>query len=215
MIEVTDLAITQGDFRLDGVGFTVPTGRYGVLMGPSGSGKTTVLESVCGLRRIDRGTIRLVGREVTHLGPAHRHIGYVTQEDALFGSMTVAANVAYALRLRHTPSDAIDAKVRSLAAVMRIEHLLDRRPQHLSGGEKQRVALARALAFDPPVLCLDEPLSALDEAVRGELEDLLKTVQHQTGATVLHITHSRAEADRLADVLLQIDQGHVKALRTT
>ncbi len=202
MIQVRDLCLTQGAFALRGLSFEVPTGRYAVLMGPSGCGKTTLLEAICGLRPIESGRITLGPRDVTRLGPAHRGIGYVTQEDTLFASMTVADNIAYALRLRKTDSAAAARKVTRLAEVMRITPLLPRRPNRLSGGEKQRVALARALAFDPPVLCLDEPLGALDEHVRADLEDLLKQVQRASGATVLHVTHSRTEAQRLADTIL-------------
>jgi len=209
MIHVTGLHLQQGAFALSDVGFAIPAGRYGVLMGESGSGKTTILEAVCGLRPILAGRITVAGRDVTALGPAHRNIGYVTQEDSLFASMTVAQNIGYALRLRHTPADRIARKTAQLAEVMRIGDLLPRRTDKLSGGEKQRVALARALAFDPPVLCLDEPLSALDEGVRGDMELLLKRVQRDTGATVLHITHSSGEAQRLADVVLRMQDGNV------
>ncbi len=209
MIAVDQLTVASGPFSLEGVSFAIPTGIYAVLMGPTGSGKTTLLESICGLKPTRAGTIRLLDRDVTNLKPAVRGIGYVPQDGALFPTMTVRQHLAFAPRLRRWESAAIDARTAELATLLGITHLLDRKPQGLSGGETQRVALGRALAFRPGVLCLDEPLSALDEETREEMCVLLDSVRRQTGVTVLHVTHSLAEARRLASLVLRIEHGRV------
>ena len=209
MIEVQHLRIRTGTFLLSDVGFTVPSGAYAVLMGKTGSGKTTLLEGICGLRPVDSGSIRLQGRDITHLPPASRGIGFVPQEAALFHHLTVADHLAFALRIRRWPEDHIRTRVAELAHALHLTPLLDRRPLGLSGGESQRVALGRALSFRPAILCLDEPLSALDDATRDEICDVLDAVHADSGVTVLHITHNRREADRLADLVLHLDHGTV------
>lgn len=212
MIAVRDLSIVQGAFALDGVSFTVPTGQYGVLMGRTGSGKTTILEAVCGLRPVRGGVVELMGRDVTHLKPAERGVGYVPQDRALFPTMTVRQHLAFAPLVHGWGRPEIDDRVEELARLLGIGYLLGRYPIGLSGGEAQRVALGRALAMRPGVLLLDEPLSALDEETRGDMFDLLRQVRAQTQVTVLHITHSRDEAQRLADCILLVHQGKVTAI---
>lgn len=209
MIDIRNLCIEAGQFRLTNASLTVPTGQYGVLMGKTGSGKTTILESVIGLRRVSAGQIQLNGRDVTHLDPAVRGVGYVPQDGALFPTMTVRDHLDFALMIRDVPGDNCQSRVRELADLLGIEHLLDRKPKGLSGGERQRVALGRALSFRPKVLCLDEPLSALDDETRDKMCDLLQQVQKQTGATMLHVTHNSSEATRLADCLFRIESGNV------
>jgi molybdate/tungstate transport system ATP-binding protein len=141
----------------------------------------------------------------------------VPQDGAMFPTMTVAQNIGFALRLRGQKADTSQQRVNELAQHLGVAHLLDRRPQNLSGGERQRVALGRALAAKPSVLLLDEPLSALDEELRDDLATLLKNLQRDLGVTALHITHSRGEAARLADVVFRLDDGRVieSALPTT
>lgn len=202
--------MTAGAFRLRDVSFEVPTGGYGVLMGRTGSGKTTILEAVCGLRRVQAGSIVLHGRDVTREKASNRGVGYVPQDLALFSTMTVWQHLAFALSIRHYPREAIETRVGELAEILGIEPLLGRKPYGLSGGEAQRVALGRALAAWPSVLCLDEPLSALDEATREDLALLLKRIPEQTGVTVLHVTHNRTEARFLADRLLVLQDGYVE-----
>ncbi len=210
MIDITQLCIEAGEFQLKDVALTVPTGKYGVLMGKTGSGKTTILESVIGLRRISAGKIELHGRDVTMLDTAVRGVGYVPQDGALFPTMTVRDHLDFALMIRKAPKDACQSRVGELAKLLDIEHLLDRKPRGLSGGERQRVALGRALSFRPKVLCLDEPLSALDDETRERMCGLLEEVQKQTGATTLHVTHNSTEAERLADCLFRIEGGQVE-----
>jgi ABC-type sugar transport system ATPase subunit len=209
VIAVEDLAIHQGAFRLEGINFSIPTGTYGVLMGRTGSGKTSILEAVCGLRPILGGRIVLHEQDVTALKPAERGIGYVPQDLALFGTMTVEEHLAFAMRVRRWSRGLIRERVDELADLLGIGHLLDRFPPGLSGGEAQRVALGRALTWHPPLLCLDEPLSSLDQDTRGEMCELLATVTARTHVTTLHVTHNRDEARRLAGVMFELVGGRI------
>jgi ABC-type sugar transport system ATPase subunit len=209
MIEVQDVSLRAGNFRLDGISLTIPTGQYGVLMGQTGSGKTTLLETICGLKPAPRGTVRLLGRDVTHERPAARGIAYLPQDLALFQTMTVREHLAFALVIRKWPRRQTAARVAELAERLGIGHLLDRKPRGLSGGESQRVALGRALSFHPQVLLLDEPMSALDDTTRNEMYQLLRSVQHETGMTALHVTHSQSEAAYLADKLFVVRGGQI------
>lgn len=213
VIELQGLAVHAGTFRLQNVSLTIPSGKYGVLMGQTGSGKTTILESVIGLRMIDGGSIRLGDQVVTGKDPAVRGVGYVPQDGALFNTMTVRDHLEFALMIRRAARDVSQARVQELAGLLGLEHLLDRKPRGLSGGERQRVALGRALSFQPRVLCLDEPLSALDDETRDRMCDLLEHVQQHTGTTTLHVTHNNREAERLADCLFRIEDGQVRQVR--
>ncbi|HYH64489.1 MAG TPA: ABC transporter ATP-binding protein, partial [Urbifossiella sp.] len=208
MVELDGVSVRQGAFALDGVSLAVPTGAYAVLLGPSGAGKTTLLEVVAGLRRPRAGRVRLRGADVTHLPPAARNVGYVPQDAALFRTMTVRENLGFALTVRGADPA---VRVAELAAWLGLGALLDRRAVGLSGGEAQRVALGRALAFRPDVLLLDEPLNAVDETTRADLLAALDGLKRERRVTVLHVTHARAEADRLADVVLELDGGRVSA----
>lgn len=212
MIAVEKLTITVPGFALRGVSFTVPDNAYGILMGQTGCGKTTLLEAVCGLRRVRAGTVTLHGRDITRAKPGERGIGYVPQDGALFPTMTVRDQLAFALRLRRWEKAKEKQRIDELAELLGIGHLLKRRPRGLSGGERQRVALGRALASRPEVLCLDEPLSALDEDTRGRMIDLLKRVQQHEHVTALHITHSSTEAAALGTHVLRLVEGEVRTV---
>ncbi|GAB4155195.1 MAG: hypothetical protein Tsb009_31970 [Planctomycetaceae bacterium] len=209
MILVEELTVQAGTFRLSNVSFEVPTGDYGILMGKTGSGKTTILESICGLKKVVSGRILLNEKNVTHRKPAERGIGFVPQDAALFPTMTVRQQLGFALQIRKWRKTAIESRVAELAALLEITHLLNRSVTGLSGGERQRIALGRALAPGPAVLCLDEPLSALDEETRTGMYNLLKAVQRKTGVTALHITHSLTEANKLGDISFVIQEGQV------
>ncbi len=212
MISVKNLSLEVGEFALENVSFEIPSRSYCALMGKTGCGKTTILEAVCGLRPVDSGSISLMSREVTDLPPAERGIGFVPQDGALFSSMTVGQNLGFSLEVRCRPKGVVSERVKQLAELLGIAGLLDRRIQGLSGGEKQRVALGRALAFEPGILCLDEPLSALDDETKTGLVDLLARVREETGVTTLHITHSLQEARSLCDMLLVMEGGEVREL---
>jgi molybdate/tungstate transport system ATP-binding protein len=217
VIRVKGLSIQQGAFELNDVSFEVPSQSYAVLMGRSGCGKTTILESICGLRPMRAGQIELSagvvvdiqGDNVNIWPPGDREIGYVPQDGALFPTMTVAGNIGFALAVRQWEPGAVDDRVNELADWLGIAHLLKRMPAGLSGGEAQRVALGRALAPSPSTLCLDEPLSALDDETRQEMYSVLRRIQEKAHVTTLHITHSRSEAQNLADTLFVLENGQL------
>ena len=209
MIALNKITLRQGDFELSEVCFELSAGEYGVLMGRSGCGKTTLLEAVCGLRDIESGNIILGDRDVTELPPAERGVGFVPQDRALFPTLPVREQLAFALVLRLIDQAEIAVRVEELAELLGLTDLLDRMPDRLSGGEAQRVALGRALAHRPSVLCLDEPLAALDEELHGEMCKLLERVHKETGVTILHITHSPSEASRLAGCHFRLVDGKV------
>ena len=205
MIAVKKLGLKQGEFSLHDLNFEIPEGKYGVLVGKSGCGKTTLLEAVCGLRPINAGRILLGGQEVTSCKPGERGVGYVPQDGALFPHLSVAKQLAFSLVLRKTEPSRISRRVEELADRLDISHLLDRMPDALSGGECQRVALGRALSIRPKFLCLDEPLSALDDETHDEIFELLIQTVKGTGVTVLHITHNKREVDNLADLVFRMN----------
>ena len=212
MIRCVDLHIKQGSFILSEINFEIKRGDYVVLMGKTGCGKTTILESICGLRKIDSGEIWLDDNNITQYLPSQREIGYVPQDGALFKNMTIANNIGFALKIRKWEKHKIKERVNELAQILGIEYLLKREAHDLSGGEKQRVALARALSFYPDVLCLDEPISALDDDTKISMYDLLLTLKNNLDITVLHVSHSKIEAKKLADTVLDFSDGKVLEL---
>ncbi len=212
MLEVQNLSARAGGFEITDISFEIPTGNYGVLMGKTGSGKTTLMEAVCGLKTVTAGTILLDNHDVTNLRPGERGIGFVPQDRVLFANMTVRRHLAFGPTIQGWSKDAIEERVEELAAALQITPLLDRKPHGLSGGEGQRVSLGRALAARPEVLCLDEPFSALDEDTQIEIGEVVKQLQESQGITILHITHNRSEAERLADVRYEIVNGIIGAV---
>ena len=210
MIDVENLCIRQGAFQLANITLHVPKRRYALLMGKTGSGKTTILETIAGLRPILSGAIRLNDRVVTHCTPAERNIGYVPQDGALFRTMSVRDNLGFALAVRNQSSADIKERVAQLAEWLHVAHLLDRRAVGLSGGETQRIALGRALANRPPVLLMDEPLSSLDEETRDRMIELLRGLPKEADVTVLHITHSRHDAEQLGELVYRLQDGRIE-----
>jgi len=215
MIEANALSVRNGGFELNDISFTASQGAYCVLMGRTGSGKTTLLEAICGLKPTLAGELKLGGKVATHLKPAQRGVGLVPQDGALFASMTVGEHLEFALQIRGWSENARSRRVKELAKLLQLKDLLERHPFQLSGGERQRVALGRALSFRPTILCLDEPLSALDDSTRGDMMALLKSVQQEVGVTTLHITHNRQEAEQLADLRLEIRDGVLSEFSST
>ena len=210
VISLDQVTVHAGDFALREVSLHIPVGSHTALMGRTGAGKTTLLEALCGLRPVSAGHIRIAGREVTAEPPAARGIGFVPQDGALFQHLTVREHLAFALVVRRWEAARTSARVTELAGWLGLDQLLDRRPPGLSGGEAQRVDLGRALSFHPQLLCLDEPLSALDDDTRTEVCNVLIEVRRRTGITVLHITHNRREAEHLADRILLLRDGRIE-----
>ena len=213
MIELKNITIRVGQLLLENLSFRVETGQYAVVMGKTGIGKTTILESICGLRSVQSGSILINQVDVTNWSPADRHVGYSPQDLALFPTMTVRQHLEFALKVRRRPASEIAARVQELARLLDIQPLLNRNVKGLSGGEAQRVALGRALSFGPSVLLLDEPLSALDADTRQSTQELLKSLNKLTGVSVLHVTHNQEEAEMLGDRVIRLvkapDTGHV------
>ncbi|MEM7457558.1 MAG: ATP-binding cassette domain-containing protein [Planctomycetota bacterium] len=211
MISLHQLEIHQGDFSLAGIDLQIEKGQYAILMGQTGCGKTTLLEAICGLRNVESGRILLEGRDVTRLAPSARAVGYVPQDSALFPTMRVEDQIEFGLAVRSASKAERRKRVERLSELLDISSILKRFPAGLSGGEKQRVALARALSFRPKLLCLDEPLSALDDATRSKLTGLLRDVHAEEKVTVLHITHNASEARQLGTVQFRLVAGKVVA----
>jgi len=187
----------------------VARGEFLTLLGPSGSGKTTILMMIAGFVEPSAGRILLDGRDITPLPPERRDFGMVFQGYALFPHMSVAENVAFPLRVRRMGRAERDAKVRAALDLVQLDRFAERRPSQLSGGQQQRVALARALVFDPALLLLDEPLSALDKKLRAELQEELKALHRRVGRTFINVTHDQEEALSLSDRIAILDHGRL------
>jgi ABC-type Fe3+/spermidine/putrescine transport system ATPase subunit len=187
-------------------------GKLTAVLGPSGCGKTTLLRSIAGFVSVDAGAIRFDGDDVTALPPQRRETAMVFQSYALWPHMTVFDNVAYGLRLKRMPAEAIARRVRevlSLVEIGDVESVVRRKPPALSGGQQQRVALARALVVEPHVLLLDEPLSNLDAKVRQRLRVEVRRLQRRVGITTIHVTHDQEEALAIADRVVLMSAGAV------
>lgn len=209
MIRIENLHYSVGAFALENISLEVKQGEYFVLLGPSGSGKTLLLECLCGLNRIDAGSIELDGTAVAHREPRHRGLGYLPQDYALFPHRSVRENIAFGPRVQQWPSANIADRVDELLAQFDLVSLADRTPGRLSGGEKQRVALARAMAVRPRVLLLDEPVSALDESTRDALCRELKRTQVENRMTTVHVCHNFVEMLAVADRVGILYQGRI------
>lgn len=194
---------------VDNVSMDIAAGEFVTMLGPSGSGKTTVLMMIAGLVEPTFGTITIGTRDVTQLGPQHRGLGVVFQNYALFPHLTIAENIAFPLRMRKKSEAEIKRKVEDMLALVRLPALGNRTPSQLSGGQQQRVALARALVFDPPVLLLDEPLSALDKKLRESMQFEIREIHRKLGLTVINVTHDQSEALAMSDRVIIMRDGRV------
>lgn len=203
------VTIRAGQFSLTNLTFQIPAGAYAILMGATGSGKTTVLEAICGLRSIEHGHITLGTERVDELSPGARGIGYVPQDGALFPTMTTRQQIALPLEVRGSSREEAYRRAAELASLVQVEHLLDRRPQGFSGGERQRVAIARAIAFPPRLLLMDEPIGALDEIMRERVLSALQTVHEHTGVTTIHVTHDPRDANEVGSMRLELKEGAI------
>lgn len=212
MIEIQGLIVKLPDFSLGPITFTIDRGQFFVILGPSGAGKTVLLETIAGIYRPSAGRITIDGRDVTHLPPEKREVGMVYQDYALFPHLSVRANIEYGLKLGKVPRNERRRRAEEIARLLGIDHLLDRLPETLSGGEQQRVALARALAPRPRVVLLDEPLSALDPQNRARLSWELKKINRQTGVTFLMVTHDVREALLLGDTIAFVREGKIEQI---
>jgi putative spermidine/putrescine transport system ATP-binding protein len=212
-VRVEDVRKRYGSVEaLRGVSLAFAAGRLTAILGPSGCGKTTLLRSIAGFVRVDAGTIRFAGEDVTARPPQERATAMVFQSYALWPHMTVFDNVAYGLRLRRLPRSEIRERVLASLALVEIgdvESVAQRKPGALSGGQQQRVAVARALVVEPRVLLLDEPLSNLDAKVRQRLRAEIRRLQRRVGITTIYVTHDQEEALAIADQVVVMNAGAV------
>jgi multiple sugar transport system ATP-binding protein len=190
------------------------SGAITVLLGPSGAGKTTTLRCIAGLERPDGGEIFIGEALVNDLPPQKRDVALVFQNFSLYPRYTVFENIASPLRIRNLTSSEIEQKVQEVARMLRIDHLLDRKPIHISGGEMQRVAIARALVRNPRLFLLDEPLTNLDAKIRENMRTELKRLQTETEATFFYATPDQAEALSMGDRIAVIREGHLLQVGT-
>lgn len=197
---------------VDGISLNVPKGCFYSLLGPSGCGKTTILRMIAGFAEPDSGEIVLNGRRLNGLRPYERPVTTVFQSYALFPHLTAAQNIAFGLERAGEEPSAIPAKVTRMLELVGLQEKGHRHPASLSGGEKQRTALARALVVEPELLLLDEPLSALDPALRKRVRIELKQLQKRLGITFLFITHDQEEALTLSDQIAVMNKGKIEQI---
>lgn len=193
-----------------GVDLEIPAGEFTVLVGQSGCGKSTLLRTIAGLEDADRGTIEIGGDVVNHLPPRDRDIAMVFQNYALYPYMKVFDNIAFGLRSRKTPKAEIEPKVRRAAQMLGIDHLLDRFPRQLSGGQLQRVAIGRAIVRNARLFLFDEPLSNLDAQLRDEMRGEIKRLHQDLERTMIYVTHDQIEAMTMADRIVLLRDGQIE-----
>lgn len=193
-----------------GVSFDVYDGEFLSILGASGCGKTTILRMLIGVLPPTSGEIRKDGKDITHAHPSKRGMGIVFQNYALFESMTVFMNVAYALKIRHIP----DYRERAMDILKRmgLTELKDKKPAELSGGQQQRVAIARTMVLRPDIILFDEPLSALDVSTRLMIRQEIKALQAEFGVTVIYVTHDQEEAFAMSDRIMVMRDGRIEQL---
>src|SRR5947209_14667172 len=196
------------------VSFEIPGGSFFSMLGPSGCGKTTTLRMIAGFETPDRGRILLHGRDVTWVPPAKRGVNMVFQNYGLFPHMTVGDNVGFGPKIKKWSREEIRSRVAEVLRTVQLDGMEDRRPGQLSGGQQQRVALARALVNRPAALLLDEPLGALDQKLRKEMQLELKRIQTELGTTFVYVTHDQEEALAMSDRIAIMNGGQVEQIGT-
>jgi multiple sugar transport system ATP-binding protein len=210
-LEIRDLEKTFGNVRvLKGIDLDVEEGGFLVLVGPSGCGKSTLLNSIAGLETITGGSISIAGKAIDRLHPSQRDIAMVFQSYALYPNMTVAGNIAFGMEIRGVPKPERDKAIASVADMLQIGHLLNRKPSQLSGGQRQRVAIGRALVRDPQVFLFDEPLSNLDAKLRVDMRTEIKRLHQRMGTTIVYVTHDQIEAMTLATKIAVLKDGELQ-----
>ena len=209
-LQITDegvVAVQQ--FSLD-----IKDKEFIVLVGPSGCGKSTTLRMVAGLEEISGGELIIDGKVMNDVAPKDRDIAMVFQNYALYPHMTVYDNMAFSLKLRHTPKDEIDRKVREAAEILDITQYLQRKPKALSGGQRQRVAIGRAIVRAPKVMLMDEPLSNLDAKLRNEMRAEIIKLRQRIDTTFMYVTHDQTEAMTLGDRIVIMKDGYIQQIGT-
>jgi putative spermidine/putrescine transport system ATP-binding protein len=214
-IDIRNINKFYGNMQaLHDISLSITKGSFVTLLGPSGSGKTTLLKILAGFEDVSSGDIRLDGRDITSLKPEKRNFGLVFQGYALFPHMSVFDNIAYPLKVRRRSREQISNQVNALLDLVQLTKFARRRPHELSGGQQQRVALARALVFEPDLLLLDEPMSALDKKLRIDLQDQLRDIHHRLGTTFINVTHDQEEAMHMSDGIAVMNHGRIEQYDT-
>jgi multiple sugar transport system ATP-binding protein len=210
-LSLNNLQKTYGKVEvIKGVDLEIAHGEFVVFVGPSGCGKSTLLRMIAGLEDITGGELKIGDTVVNTVQPRDRGVAMVFQSYALYPHMTVYDNVGFGLRIKKTPKDERDAKIREAARILQMEHLLDRKPAQLSGGQRQRVAIGRAIVRQPEVFLFDEPLSNLDASLRMDMRMEISKLHHDLGATMIYVTHDQVEAMTLADKIVVLNAGVVQ-----
>ena len=197
-----------------GIDLEIGDGEFMVLVGPSGCGKSTTLRMLAGLEEVNSGSIYIGDRDVTNLPPKDRDIAMVFQNYALYPHMTVADNMAFALKMAKMPSDERDKRVKEAARILGLEEFLQRKPKALSGGQRQRVAMGRAIVRQPQVFCMDEPLSNLDAKMRVQTRTDIAKIQADLGVTTVYVTHDQIEAMTMGDRVAVMKLGILQQVDT-
>ena len=204
----------DGKTVLDNINLYIREGEFVTLLGPSGCGKTTTLRLIAGFLQPDEGRILLEGKDIAGMPPYERPLNTVFQRYALFPHLDVYDNIAFGLKLKKTPTDEIDRRVRKVLKMVSMTDYEDRDVDSLSGGQQQRVAIARALVNEPKVLLLDEPLSALDRKMREDMQIELKEMHRKLGITFIYVTHDQEEALTLSDTVVVLNEGRIQQIGT-
>jgi putative spermidine/putrescine transport system ATP-binding protein len=212
-VHVQSLSKFFGAVRaVDDISLDIRPGEFLTLLGPSGSGKTTLLMMIAGFSRPDKGSIRIADQEIVHLPPHKRNIGMMFQNYALFPHMSVGENIAYPLRLRKVGKAEIAERLRNVLELVQLGGYADRRISQLSGGQRQRVALARAIVFEPRILLMDEPLSALDKQLRETMQIEIRNLHDRLGMTTISVTHDQREALTMSDRIAVFAKGRLEQI---
>jgi ABC-type sugar transport system ATPase subunit len=199
---------------LKGIDLQISHGEFLVLVGPSGCGKSTLLRTLAGLEKMDGGDIKVNDKSIKNVEPQDRDMAMVFQSYALYPHMNVAENIGFALRLQKRPVSEINSRVKTIAQLLQIDHLLERKPKDLSGGQRQRVALGRALARQTSIVLFDEPLSNLDAHLRSQMRVEIKRLHHTLKSTMIYVTHDQMEATTMGDRIAVLKDGRIEQVGT-
>jgi ABC-type sugar transport system ATPase subunit len=197
---------------IEGMNLDIHSGEFMVLVGPSGCGKSTLLRMIAGLESVTSGALSIDGKDVRRLSPKERGIAMVFQSYALYPHMTVAQNIGFALKLSGLPAQQIKTQIAEVAAILRIDDLLHKKPGQLSGGQKQRVAMGRAMVRSPKIFLFDEPLSNLDAQLRVTMRAEIAELHKKLGVTMIYVTHDQVEAMTLADRIVVLNKGKIEQI---
>lgn len=214
-VELVNINKTFGDnVVLDNINLYIRDKEFLTLLGPSGCGKTTTLRLIGGFETPTSGKILFEGKDISNVAPYERNINTVFQKYALFPNMNVYENIAFGLKIKKTPKDVIEQKVKEMLRLVNLKGFEKRSVQSLSGGQQQRIAIARALVNEPKVLLLDEPLGALDLQLRKDMQVELKNIQKRVGITFVYVTHDQEEALTMSDTIVVMNEGKIQQIGT-